>query len=55
MDNFYCILDTNAKDAPIIPISAQLNCNIDTICDYIVRKVPVPLRDFTSKPRMDSK
>lgn len=46
------ILDTNAKDAPIIPISAQLNCNMDAVCDYIVRKIPVPIRDFTSKPRL---
>jgi translation initiation factor 2 gamma subunit (eIF-2gamma) len=52
---FISILDTTAKNAPIIPISAQFNANIDVICDYIVRKVPVPLRDFTSKPRMTSK
>ncbi|CAF2734955.1 unnamed protein product [Rotaria sp. Silwood2] len=46
------IQDTNAINAPIIPISAQLNCNIDAICDYIVRKIPIPIRDFTSKPKM---
>ncbi|CAF0911463.1 unnamed protein product [Rotaria sordida] len=46
------IQDTNAENAPIIPISAQLNCNIDTVCDYIVRKIPIPIRDFTSKSRM---
>jgi translation initiation factor 2 subunit 3 len=52
---FILILGTNAEAAPIIPISAQFNCNIDVVCDYIVRKIPVPLRDFTSKPRMISK
>ncbi|CAF5031419.1 unnamed protein product, partial [Rotaria sp. Silwood1] len=46
------IQDTHAKNAPIIPISAQFNCNIDAVCDYIVRKIPIPIRDFTSKPKM---
>ncbi|CAF3050955.1 unnamed protein product [Rotaria socialis] len=46
------IKDTNAKYAPIIPISAQLNCNMDSVCDFIVRKIPIPIRDFTSKPKM---
>ncbi len=49
------ILDTKAKDAPIIPISAQFNSNIDVVCDYIARKIPIPIRDYTSKPRMTSK
>lgn len=43
---------TNAEGAPIIPISAQLKYNIEVICEYITRKIPVPLRDFTSKPRL---
>ncbi|CAF0768977.1 unnamed protein product [Adineta steineri] len=43
---------TNAEGAPIIPISAQLKQNIDVICEYITRKIPVPIRDFTSKPRL---
>ena len=42
---------TKAEKAPIIPISAQLRYNIDVICDYICR-IPIPLRDFTSTPRM---
>lgn len=46
---------TNAEGAPIIPISAQLKYNIEVICEYITRKVPVPLRDFTSKPRLIGK
>ncbi len=45
-------LGTNAEGAPIIPISAQLKYNIEVICEYITRKIPVPLRDFTSKPRL---
>lgn len=43
---------TNAEGAPIIPISAQLKYNIEVICEYITRKIPVPMRDFTSKPRL---
>jgi len=35
-----------------IPISAQLRYNIDVICEYIVKKIPVPSRDFTSSPRL---
>ncbi|UJR27481.1 hypothetical protein I4U23_008766 [Adineta vaga] len=29
-------IDTNAENAPIIPINARYNCNIDVICEYIV-------------------
>jgi hypothetical protein len=43
---------TVADGAPIIPISAQLKYNIDVICEYIVKKIPMPLRDFTSTPHM---
>jgi len=43
---------TIAEGCPIIPISAQMKYNIDVICEYIVKKIPVPPRDFTSEPRM---
>ncbi|CAK8694043.1 eukaryotic translation initiation factor 2 subunit 3 [Clavelina lepadiformis] len=43
---------TVAEGAPIIPISAQLKYNIEVVCEYIVKKIPIPLRDFTSKPRL---
>ncbi|EGC36842.1 translation initiation factor 2 gamma [Dictyostelium purpureum] len=43
---------TIAENAPIIPISAQMKYNIDVICEYIVKKIPIPLRDFTSDPHM---
>ena len=46
------IQGTKAGSAPIIPISAQLNYNIDVVCEYICKKIPIPLRDFTSTPRM---
>jgi len=52
--NIY-FLGTNAEGAPIIPISAQLKYNIEVICEYITRKIPVPMRDFTSKPRLIGK
>ncbi|ORX64057.1 hypothetical protein K493DRAFT_237564 [Basidiobolus meristosporus CBS 931.73] len=43
---------TVADGAPIVPISAQLKYNIDAINEYIVKKIPVPIRDFTTDPRM---
>ncbi|CAG5079448.1 Similar to Eif2s3y: Eukaryotic translation initiation factor 2 subunit 3 [Cotesia congregata] len=43
---------TVAEGAPVIPISAQLKYNIEVLCEYIVKKIPVPLRDFTSEPRL---
>ena len=43
---------TVAEGAPIIPISAQLKYNIEVICEYISKKIPIPLRDFTSEPRL---
>eukprot|EP01087_Luapelamoeba_hula_P018829 TRINITY_DN612_c0_g1_i1.p1 TRINITY_DN612_c0_g1~~TRINITY_DN612_c0_g1_i1.p1 ORF type:complete len:479 (+),score=69.89 TRINITY_DN612_c0_g1_i1:171-1607(+) len=43
---------TIAQDAPVIPISAQLRHNIDVVCEYICTKIPVPMRDFTSSPRL---
>lgn len=46
---------TVAEGAPIIPISAQLKYNIEVVCEYIVKKIPVPLRDFTSEPRLIGK
>ena len=46
------IKGTVAQGAPIIPISAQLKLNIDVIAEMIYKKVPVPLRDFTSPPRL---
>ena len=43
---------TVAEKAPVIPISAQLKYNIEAICEYLVKKVPIPVRDFTCKPRL---
>jgi len=43
---------TVADGAPIVPISAQLKYNIDVICEYIVNKIPIPVRDFTSSPHL---
>ena len=41
-----------ADGCPIIPISAQMKHNIDVVSEYIVKKIPVPVRDFTSAPRL---
>lgn len=45
-------LGTVAEGAPVIPVSAQLKYNIDVICEYITKRIPVPVRDFTSEPRL---
>lgn len=46
------IKNTVAENSPIVPISAQLKYNIDVAVEYLVKKVPVPKRDFISTPRM---
>jgi len=46
------IRGTVADGAPIIPISAQLKYNIEVICEYICKKIPVPTRDFLASPQL---
>lgn len=46
------VAGTVADSAPIIPISAVMRYNIDVVCEYIVRQLPVPTRNFTSYPRL---
>lgn len=46
------IQGTVADGAPVVPISAQLKYNIDVVCENIVKKIPIPVRDFTSAPNM---
>jgi translation initiation factor 2 subunit 3 len=43
---------TVADGAPIVPVSAQLRYNIDVVCEYVERRIPVPKRDFVSPPQM---
>ncbi|KAG1869042.1 hypothetical protein DFJ58DRAFT_857442 [Suillus subalutaceus] len=43
---------TVAELSPIVPISAQLKYNIDAVNEYIVKRIPIPIRDFTSDPRL---
>ncbi|PQP95003.1 hypothetical protein Pyn_09238 [Prunus yedoensis var. nudiflora] len=43
---------TVADNAPVVPISAQLKYNIDVVCEYIVKKIPIPERNFISPPNM---
>lgn len=43
---------TIAGAAPVIPVSAQLRYNVDVVCEYLVSKIPVPVRNFTSPPQM---
>ncbi|WVZ10430.1 hypothetical protein V8G54_014960, partial [Vigna mungo] len=46
------IQGTVADGAPVVPISAQLKYNIDVVCEYIVKKIPIPERNFVSPPNM---
>lgn len=46
------IRGTIASGAPIVPISAQLKYNIDAVNEFIVKTIPVPVRDFTATPRL---
>ncbi|KAJ4822624.1 Eukaryotic translation initiation factor 2 subunit 3 [Turnera subulata] len=46
------IQGTSAEGAAVVPISAQLKYNIDAVCEYIVKKIPMPERNFTSPPCM---
>lgn len=46
------IQGTIADGAPVVPISAQLKYNIDVVAEYIVNKIPVPVRNFVSPPNM---
>jgi translation initiation factor 2 subunit 3 len=46
------IKGTVADKSPIVPISAQLKYNIDAVNEYIVKHIPVPIRDFTATPRL---
>jgi len=46
------VAGTVADSAPIIPISAVLKYNVDVVCEYLVHRIPVPVRDFTSVPRL---
>lgn len=46
------VAGTVADSSPIIPISAVLKYNIDVVCEYIARFIPIPLRDFTAIPRL---
>jgi translation initiation factor 2 subunit 3 len=43
---------TVAESSPIVPISAQLRYNIDAVNEYIVKRIPIPIRNFTSDPRL---
>jgi translation initiation factor 2 subunit 3 len=46
------VAGTVADSAPILPVSAVLKYNMDCVCEYLVRKIPLPLRNFTSEPRL---
>lgn len=43
---------TCAEDAPIVPISAVMGLNLDVVAEYICTRIPVPVRDFTSRAQL---
>ena len=40
------------ESSPTVPISAQLKFNINAITEHIVKRIPIPVRDFMSDPRL---
>ncbi len=38
------IQGTIADGAPVVPVSAQLKYNVDVVCEYLVKRIPVPVR-----------
>ncbi|KAJ2101582.1 eukaryotic translation initiation factor 2 subunit gamma [Coemansia sp. RSA 922] len=43
---------TVAANAPIVPISAERVINIGAVLEYILKKIPIPLRDFSADPHL---
>jgi hypothetical protein len=43
---------TVAESSSIVSISVQLKHNIDAVNEYVVKRIPIPLHDFTSDPRL---
>lgn len=46
------VKDTIAKDAPIIPVSAQHSINVDALIQTMEEQIPTPKRDPTKPPLM---
>jgi translation initiation factor 2 subunit 3 len=46
------LANTVAADAPIIPVSAQHNVNIDALIEAIEEKIPTPNRDMAAAAQM---
>lgn len=45
-------MKTSRIDGPIVPVSAQMNINIEAILDFIVNYIDIPKRDRKEDPRM---
>ena len=52
LDVLFISIGTVAEGAPVVPVSAQLKYNIDVICEYIIKRIPVPVRNFMDEPRL---
>ena len=45
-------VEPSVPPLPSGALVASFQFNIDAVCEYIVSKIPVPVRDFTSSPNM---
>ena len=43
---------TCAEEAPIVPISAVMGLNLDVVAEYICTRIPLPVRDFSSRAQL---
>ncbi|KAJ2507440.1 eukaryotic translation initiation factor 2 subunit gamma [Coemansia sp. RSA 1836] len=43
---------TAAASAPIVPVSAESGININAVLEYILKKIPIPMRDFSADPHL---
>jgi len=51
-DTLKFLKNTVAQNAPIIPMSASQNINLDVLSEYLCTQIPEPQRDLQSPPKM---
>eukprot|EP01120_Amphizonella_sp_Union-15-10_P002208 TRINITY_DN1236_c0_g1_i1.p1 TRINITY_DN1236_c0_g1~~TRINITY_DN1236_c0_g1_i1.p1 ORF type:complete len:447 (+),score=47.69 TRINITY_DN1236_c0_g1_i1:97-1437(+) len=40
------------KDSPVVPVSAQQGYNMDVLCEYLIKNIPVPHKSIDCPPLM---
>ncbi|KAJ2501240.1 eukaryotic translation initiation factor 2 subunit gamma [Coemansia sp. RSA 1972] len=43
---------TLAQESTVVPISAEMDVNVDAVVEQLCTQIPMPVRDYTSDPRM---